>query len=66
MPPNCAAGNTGVYVNGRELNKRDLDLLASRGLPTTTDKFYAIDISGKVLDEETGEEVYSLGRLAPT
>ncbi|KAF8027717.1 hypothetical protein BT93_E0591 [Corymbia citriodora subsp. variegata] len=66
MAANCAAGNTGVFINGRELNQRDLDLLASRGLPTTRNRFYAIDISGIVLDEKTHEALYNLGKLAPT
>lgn len=66
MPTNCADGNSGVYVNGRELNERDLDLLVSRGLPATRDKFYTIEISGKVVDEDSGEELKSLGKLAPT
>ncbi|KAI3727708.1 hypothetical protein L6452_16326 [Arctium lappa] len=66
MPKNCAAGNTAVFVNGRELNQKDLDLLAGRGLPTTKDRSYIIDISGKVMDEDTGEELDGLGKLAPT
>ncbi|KAI7730916.1 hypothetical protein M8C21_013338, partial [Ambrosia artemisiifolia] len=66
MPKNCAAGNTGVFVNGRELNQKDLDLLASRGLPTTKDRSYIVEISGKVVDEDTGEELDALGKLAPT
>ncbi|PRQ17475.1 putative zinc-ribbon domain, plant protein [Rosa chinensis] len=66
MPTNCGAGNTGVYVNGRELHERDLDLLASRGLPTTRERFYILEISGRVVDEDSGEELKSLGRLAPT
>lgn len=66
MPENCAAGNTGVFVNGRELHRRDLDLLAGRGLPTMSDKSYIIEISGRVLDEDTGEELDGLGKLAPT
>ncbi|KAI3812787.1 hypothetical protein L1987_17499 [Smallanthus sonchifolius] len=66
MPKTCAAGNTGVFVNGRELNQKDLDLLAGRGLPTTKNMSYIIDISGKVVDEDTGEELDPLGRLAPT
>ncbi|XP_076957500.1 uncharacterized protein LOC143632999 [Bidens hawaiensis] len=66
MPKNCAAGNTQVFVNGRELNQKDLDLLASRGLPTTKDRSYIIQISGKVVDEDTGEELEALGKLAPT
>ncbi|KAF3969558.1 hypothetical protein CMV_006663 [Castanea mollissima] len=66
MPENCAGGNTGVFVNGRELHQKDLDLLASRGLPTARDRSYIIEISGRVLDEDTGEELDSLGKLAPT
>nr|XP_043607211.1 uncharacterized protein LOC122579163 [Erigeron canadensis] len=66
LPKNCAAGNTGVFVNGRELNQKDLDLLAGRGLPTTKDRSYIIDISGKVIDEDTNEELEGLGKLAPT
>ncbi|KAL8253809.1 hypothetical protein R6Q59_032030 [Mikania micrantha] len=66
MPKNCAAGNTKVFVNGRELNQKDLDLLAGRGLPTTKDRSYIVDISGKVVDGTTGEELEALGKLAPT
>lgn len=66
IPKNCAAGNTGVLVNGRELNNKDLTLLASRGLPITQGQSYIIEISGKVWDEETGEELDCLGKLAPT
>ncbi|KAB2612013.1 hypothetical protein D8674_042641 [Pyrus ussuriensis x Pyrus communis] len=66
IPTNCAAGNTGVYVNGRELHQRDLDLLAGRGLPTTREKFYIVETSGRVVDEDSGEDLKSLGKLAPT
>lgn len=66
MPINCAAGNTGVWVNERELNQKDLDLLVSRGLPATRDKEYVIDVTGRVEDRDTGEELKSLGKLAPT
>lgn len=59
-------GTLGFFVNERELNQKDLDLLAGRGLPTTKDKSYIIDISGKVVDEDTGEELDGLGKLAPT
>ncbi|XP_068306351.1 uncharacterized protein [Pyrus communis] len=65
IPPNCAAGNTSVYVNGRELHQRDLDLLAGRGLPTTREKFYIVEMSGRVVDEDSGEDLKSLGKLAP-
>ncbi|XP_039001129.1 protein ENHANCED DISEASE RESISTANCE 4-like isoform X2 [Hibiscus syriacus] len=66
MPENCAGGTTGVFVNGRELHQKDLDLLANRGLPTDRDRSYVIEISGRVLDEDTGEELDCLGKLAPT
>ncbi|KAL0408066.1 UNVERIFIED_CONTAM: protein ENHANCED DISEASE RESISTANCE 4 [Sesamum radiatum] len=66
LPENCSAGNTGVFVNGRELNQKDLDLLASRGLPITRNRSYLIEITGKVIDEQTGEELDGLGKLAPT
>ncbi|GMN42956.1 hypothetical protein TIFTF001_012158 [Ficus carica] len=66
MPENCAGGNTGIFVNGRELHQKDLDLLASRGLPTSRDRSYIIEISGRVLDEDTGDELDCLGKLAPT
>lgn len=66
IPKNCAAGNTGVFINGRELHEKDLDLLASRGLPITENRSYVVDITGKVVDEQTGEELDGLGKLAPT
>ncbi|XP_021757627.1 uncharacterized protein LOC110722662 isoform X1 [Chenopodium quinoa] len=66
MPANCSRGKTAVYVNGRELQKRDLDLLSSRGLPTMRDKRYIVDISGKVLEEQSKDFIANLGKLAPT
>lgn len=66
MPKGCAAGNTGVFVNGRELNQGDLDKLSGRGLPVTKNKSYIIKISGKVLDAKSREVLYNLGKLAPT
>ncbi|KAK6947887.1 putative zinc-ribbon domain, plant [Dillenia turbinata] len=66
MPENCAGGRTGVFVNGRELHHKDLNLLASRGLPTTRHKSYFIEISGRVMDEDTDEELDYLGKLAPS
>lgn len=66
MLESCAGGNTRVFVNGRELHQKDLDLLASRGLPTEREKSYIVDISGKVYDKESGEELDCLGKLAPT
>ncbi|CAH9132189.1 unnamed protein product [Cuscuta epithymum] len=66
MPKNCAAGNTGVIVNGRELHEKDMDLLVRRGLPLTRNKSYLIEMSGRVFDVQTGEELDGLGKLAPT
>ncbi|GER30287.1 hypothetical protein STAS_06221 [Striga asiatica] len=66
MPDNCSAGSTGVFVNGRELHSKDLDLLASRGLPLTRNRSYLVEINGTVIDEQTGEELDGLGKLAPT
>ncbi|KAG6389234.1 hypothetical protein SASPL_150697 [Salvia splendens] len=66
MPEKCAAGNTGVVVNGRELHQKDLDLLAGRGLPILSGRSYLVKISGEVVDEDTGEELDSIGKLAPS
>ncbi|KAG4938073.1 hypothetical protein AAZX31_16G025100 [Glycine max] len=66
MPDKCAGGNTGVYVNGRELHQKDLDLLSRRGLPRDSNRYYIVEISGRVQDEDTGEDLDSLGKLAPT
>ncbi|KAL1532766.1 hypothetical protein AAHA92_32735 [Salvia divinorum] len=66
MPEKCAAGNTGVVVNGRELHQKDLDLLAGRGLPIISGRSYLVKISGEVVDKDTGEELDSIGKLAPS
>ncbi|KAH9604158.1 hypothetical protein KSS87_010498 [Heliosperma pusillum] len=66
MPEKCGAGNTGVFINGRELHQKDLELLSTRGLPSTKDRSYIVDITGRTVDEDTGEEVVNLGKLAPT
>ncbi|KAL1561938.1 protein ENHANCED DISEASE RESISTANCE 4-like [Salvia divinorum] len=66
MPKHCAGGNTHVFVNGRELNHKDLNLLVGRGLSRERDRSYIVEISGRVLDDDTGEELECLGKLAPT
>lgn len=66
MARNCAGGDSGVFVNGRELHQRDLDLLVGRGLPRTSGMSYSIEMSGNVIDEATGKKLRSLGKLAPT
>ncbi|KAG8069163.1 hypothetical protein GUJ93_ZPchr0005g15610 [Zizania palustris] len=66
MPRNCAGGNTGVFVNGRELHEKDFDLLVRRGLPRISGKSYSVEISGNVTDETSGKKLRNLGKLAPT
>ncbi|XP_040380188.1 uncharacterized protein LOC102717251 [Oryza brachyantha] len=66
MPKNCAGGNTGVFVNGRELHQKDFELLAGRGLPRISGKSYSVEISGNVIDDATGKKLRKLGKLAPT
>uniref|UniRef100_A0A7C9EDK5 Uncharacterized protein n=2 Tax=Opuntia streptacantha TaxID=393608 RepID=A0A7C9EDK5_OPUST len=66
MPDKCAGGNTRVFVNGRELHEKDLDLLASRGLPAARDRSYIVELSGRVVDKDSGKEIVNLGKLAPT
>ncbi|XP_010676331.1 uncharacterized protein LOC104892186 isoform X2 [Beta vulgaris subsp. vulgaris] len=66
MPESCSKGDTAVFVNGRELHKKDLELLVSRGLPNMRDKRYIIDMSGKVLEEQSKDFIANLGKLAPT
>ena len=63
---NCAGGDTGLIVNGRELPRRDLELLLRRGLPANVGKSYALDPSGDVWDTTTGCIVANLGALAPS
>ncbi|KAE8724938.1 adenosine 5'-phosphosulfate reductase-like2 [Hibiscus syriacus] len=46
MAKNCAAGNTVVLINGRELHQKDLELLAVKGFPTARDKSYIIEFLG--------------------
>eukprot|EP00268_Persea_americana_P051834 TRINITY_DN575_c1_g1_i3.p1 TRINITY_DN575_c1_g1~~TRINITY_DN575_c1_g1_i3.p1 ORF type:complete len:1076 (-),score=213.75 TRINITY_DN575_c1_g1_i3:541-3768(-) len=66
MAKDCAGGNTGILVNGRELHEEDLDLLSYKGLPTTKSKAYIVKSCGQVIDEESGKDMDSLGNLAPT
>uniref|UniRef100_A0ACD5ZX49 Uncharacterized protein n=1 Tax=Avena sativa TaxID=4498 RepID=A0ACD5ZX49_AVESA len=66
MPKKCGGGNTGIYINGRELHQKDLDLLVARGLSDSPERSYVVENSGKVTDEASGEELYGLGKLAPT
>lgn len=65
MPRNCANGSTSILVNGRELHVKDLERLMKRGLPTVPNCTYRIEINGNVFDEQSGNLVMSLGKLAP-
>ena len=66
MPQQCSNGTTQVYVNGRELHAKDLEILAKRGLPEKTGESYMLGFDGILIDESTGEELKQLGKLAPT
>ncbi|KAK4758539.1 hypothetical protein SAY87_019840 [Trapa incisa] len=66
LPANCSRGNTGIFVNGRQLHEDDLRLLANRGLSMKRHQYYIVDIYGKVINDDTGREVCHLGLLAPT
>lgn len=66
MTRDCSAGRTGIFVNGRELHHMDREKLCSRGLPDTAGMSYRIEIDGRVVEEATGSELRSLGRLAPS
>ncbi|KAL2892051.1 Glutamine--tRNA ligase [Bienertia sinuspersici] len=52
--------------NTEKLHQKDLELLIIRGLPDARDRSYIIEISGQVVDEDSGQELDSLGKLAPT
>ena len=66
MPVDCAGGTTGVLINGRELHRKDLDLLRRRGLPDAARKAYLVDMNGRVVEAATGVELRGLGKLAPS
>lgn len=66
MSKKCGGGNTRVYVNGRELHKKDFNLLVSRGLPSTAGRSYLLEFSGDVFDEISGEKLGNIGKLGPT
>ena len=66
LPSHCAGGTTKVWVNGRELHRKDLWVLMKRGLPDLPGTSYSVDFSGQVLDEATGEVLPGLGRLQPS
>ena len=66
MSRECAGGTTGVVVNGRELHRKDLELLRRRGLSETPRKAYLVDSTGRVVEAATGLELRGLGKLAPS
>ncbi|XP_074584017.1 uncharacterized protein LOC141840036 [Curcuma longa] len=66
MPEHCAGGNTGVILNGRELHRKDLNLLVSRGLPFSAGQSYLLDFSGNLFNEVSNEHLGNFGKLAPT
>ncbi|CAI5946861.1 unnamed protein product [Closterium sp. NIES-64] len=66
LPKNCSGGNTKVYVNARELHRKDLDRLVKRGLPLTDNMAYRVEANGNVFDGLSGEFLVNLGKLAPS
>ncbi|GJP45867.1 hypothetical protein CLOM_g5209 [Closterium sp. NIES-68] len=66
LPRSCSSGDTRVFVNGRELHRKDLDRLVRRGLPLTDNMAYRVEMNGNVFDGLSGEFLVSLGKLAPS
>ncbi|CAI5467858.1 unnamed protein product [Closterium sp. Yama58-4] len=66
LPRNCSGGDTKVYVNARELHRKDLDRLVKRGLPLTDNMAYRVEANGNVFDGLSGEFLVNLGKLAPS
>lgn len=64
MARDCTSGQTGVFMNGRELHGSELERLRRRGLPDTPGMSYIIDSDGRVVEEASGSEVANLGSLA--
>ncbi|CAI5468451.1 unnamed protein product [Closterium sp. Yama58-4] len=63
----ASGGRTRVVVNGRELHRRDLDILMQRGLADEPGVAYLLDIDGNLVDAATGEDLPpGLGKLAPS
>ncbi|CAI5491788.1 unnamed protein product [Closterium sp. Naga37s-1] len=62
----CSNGHTRVLVNGRELQRRDLDILMQRGLLDHPGAAYLLDIHGNLADATNGEPLPCLGKLAPS
>ncbi|XP_074558135.1 uncharacterized protein LOC141814034 [Curcuma longa] len=66
MSENCAGGNTGVLLNGRELHRKDLNMLVTRGFPLSAGRSYLLDFSGNLCAEISGVHLANFGKLAPT
>ncbi|KAH7434631.1 hypothetical protein KP509_06G026900 [Ceratopteris richardii] len=66
MVENCSAGDTQIYINGRELHSKDVLILSGRGLPLHAGKAYSLEFDGLLVDETTGLDVTHFGKLAPT
>ncbi|GJP75835.1 hypothetical protein CLOP_g6234 [Closterium sp. NIES-67] len=62
----CSSGQTLVLVNGRELQRQDLDILMQRGLLDHPGAAYLLDIHGNLADATNGEPLPCLGKLAPS
>ncbi|CAI5490128.1 unnamed protein product [Closterium sp. Naga37s-1] len=62
MQSDCSGGKTKVFVNGRELHKKDLVTLMKRGFPDTPGARYTLDADGTVCNE-AGRHLFAMGKL---
>ncbi|CAI5514245.1 unnamed protein product [Closterium sp. Naga37s-1] len=62
MQTDCSGGKTKVFVNGRELHKKDLVTLMKRGFPDTPGARYTLDADGTVCNE-AGRHLFAMGKL---
>ncbi|GJP30978.1 hypothetical protein CLOM_g7537 [Closterium sp. NIES-68] len=62
MQSDCSGGKTKVFVNGRELHKKDLATLQKRGFPDTPGVRYTLDADGTVCNE-AGRHLFAMGKL---
>lgn len=61
-PPDCSAGNANVFINGRQLQKKELSLLLKKGLPDFPGSRFALDADGTVGDT-AGRPIKCIGKL---
>ncbi|CAI5474076.1 unnamed protein product [Closterium sp. Yama58-4] len=62
MSMDCSAGKSKILVNGRELHRKDVKILAEKGFPETLGGRYTLDADGTLVNE-FGRVVANLGSL---